>query len=111
MFVDFKNVISSTRVRVPFGIAQQGKAFRNEITPGNFVFRVREFELMEMEYFVRPQQDDEAFEYWRKQRMRRYTDVLGINPERLQMYDHPTESLPHCSKQTTDIEQQFPFLW
>src|SRR5438067_9966727 len=111
MFVDFKNVISSTRVRVPFGIAQQGKAFRNEITPGNFVFRVREFELMEMEYFVRPQQDDEAFEYWRKERMRWYTDVLGINPERLRMYDHPTESLSHYSKQTTDIEYEFPFGW
>ncbi len=111
MFVDFKNVISSTRVRVPFGIAQQGKAFRNEITPGNFVFRVREFELMEMEYFVRPQQDEEAFDYWRKERMRWYTDVLGINPERLRMYDHPKESLSHYSKQTTDIEYEFPFGW
>jgi len=111
MFVDFKNVISTTRVRVPFGIAQQGKAFRNEITPGNFVFRVREFELMEMEYFVRPHQDDESFEYWRKERMRWYTDVLGVNPERLRMYDHPKESLSHYSKQTTDIEYEFPFGW
>ncbi|TMB80840.1 MAG: glycine--tRNA ligase, partial [Chloroflexi bacterium] len=111
MFVDFKNVISSTRVRVPFGIAQQGKAFRNEITPGNFVFRVREFELMEMEYFVRPHQDEEAFDYWRKERLRWYTDVLGINRERLRMYDHPQESLSHYSKQTTDIEYEFPFGW
>src|SRR5438874_62635 len=111
MFVVFKKVISSTRVRVPFGIAQQGKAFRNEITPGNFVFRVREFELMEMEYFVRPRQDDEAFDYWRKERMRWYTDVLGINRERLRMYDHPQESLSHYSKQTTDIEYEFPFGW
>src|SRR5256712_9424827 len=111
MFVDFKNVISSSRVRVPFGIAQQGKAFRNEITPGNFVFRVREFELMEMEYFVRPHQDDEAFDYWRKERLRWYTDVLGINPLRLRMYDHPKESLSHYSKQTTDIEYEFPFGW
>ncbi len=111
MFVDFKNVISSSRVRVPFGIAQQGKAFRNEITPGNFVFRVREFELMEMEYFVRPRQDDEAFDYWRKERMRWYTDVLGINRDRLRMYDHPKESLSHYSKQTTDIEYEFPFGW
>src|SRR5437762_9330747 len=109
MFVVFKNVSSSTRVRVPFGIAQQGKAFRNEITPGNFVFRVREFELMEMEYFVRPRQDDEAFDYWRKERLRWYTDILGIQPDRLRMYDHPKESLSHYSKQTTDIEYEFPF--
>src|SRR5256885_6142457 len=111
MFVDFKNVISSTRVRVPFGIAQQGKAFRNEITPGNFVFRVREFELMEMEYFVRPRQDDKAFDYWRKERLRWYTDILGIQPDRLRMYDHPKESLSHYSKQTADIEYEFPFGW
>jgi len=81
MFVDFKNVISSTRVRVPFGIAQQGKAFRNEITPGNFVFRVREFELMEMEYFVRPREDDASFDYWRNERRRWYTDVLGLHTQ------------------------------
>src|SRR3989449_10202966 len=111
MFVDFKNVISSSRVRLPFGIALQRKAFRNEITPGNFVFRVREFELMEMEYFVRPHQDDEAFDYWRKERLRWYTDVLGINASRLRMYDHPKESLSHYSKQTTDIEYEFPFGW
>jgi glycyl-tRNA synthetase len=111
MFVDFKNVISSTRVRVPFGIAQQGRAFRNEITPGNFIFRVREFELMEMEYFVRPHHDEEAFDYWRKERMRWYTDVLGVKRERLRMYDHPKESLSHYSKATTDIEYDFPFGW
>jgi glycyl-tRNA synthetase len=111
MFVDFKNVVNSSRVRVPFGIAQQGKAFRNEITPGNFVFRVREFELMEMEYFVRPQHDDEAFDYWRKERLRWYTDILGVKGERLRMYDHPKASLSHYSKQTTDIEYDFPFGW
>jgi glycyl-tRNA synthetase len=111
MFVDFKNVINSSRVRVPFGIAQQGKAFRNEITPGNFVFRVREFELMELEYFVRPNQDDEAFDYWRKERLRWYTDILGIKPERLRMYDHPKAALSHYSKQTTDLEYEFPFGW
>src|SRR6266704_3546389 len=111
MFVDFKNVINSTRVRVPFGIAQQGKAFRNEITPGNFVFRVREFELMEMEYFVKPEQDDEWFDYWRKERMRWYVEELGLASERLRMYDHPKESLSHYSKQTTDIEYDFPFGW
>ena len=111
MFVDFKNVINSTRVRVPFGIAQQGRAFRNEITPGNFVFRVREFELMELEYFVKPNEDDGWFDYWRKERMRWYTDVLGVNVSRLRQYDHPKASLSHYSKQTTDIEYEFPFGW
>ncbi|TMD20421.1 MAG: glycine--tRNA ligase [Chloroflexi bacterium] len=111
MFVDFKNVINSTRVRVPFGIAQQGRAFRNEITPGNFVFRVREFELMELEYFVKPNEDDGWFDYWRKERMRWYTDVLGVNASRLRQYDHPKASLSHYSKQTTDIEYEFPFGW
>jgi len=111
MFVDFKNVINSTRVRVPFGIAQQGRAFRNEITPGNFVFRVREFELMELEYFVKPNEDDGWFDYWRKERMRWYTDVLGVNTLRLRQYDHLEASLSHYSKQTTDIEYEFPFGW
>src|SRR6266852_6181643 len=111
MFVDFKNVINSTRVRVPFGIAQQGKAFRNEITPGNFVFRVREFELMEMEYFVKPNTDDEWFNYWRTERWRWYVEDLGINADRLRYYDHPKQSLSHYSKQTTDIEYDFPFGW
>src|SRR5712692_2743576 len=111
MFVDFKNVISSTRVRVPFGIAQVGKAFRNEITPGNFVFRVREFELMEMEFFVRPGDDERWFDYWRQERRRWYTEVLGIRPERLRFFDHPKEALSHYSKQTTDIEYEFPFGW
>jgi glycyl-tRNA synthetase len=111
MFVDFRNVLSSSRVRVPFGIAQQGRAFRNEITPGNFVFRLREFELMELEYFVKPEQDDDWFRYWREERMRWYREVLGVSPERLRFYDHPKESLSHYSKQTTDIEYEFPFGW
>ena len=111
MFVDFKNVLNSMRVRVPFGIAQQGKAFRNEITPGNFVFRLREFELMEVEFFVRPGDDDRWFEYWRKERMRWYVEELGIQAGNLRFYDHPKESLSHYSKQTTDIEYQFPFGW
>jgi glycyl-tRNA synthetase len=99
------------RVRVPFGIAQQGKAFRNEITPGNFVFRLREFELMEVEFFVKPGDDDRWFEYWRKERMRWYVEELGIQADHLRFYDHPKESLSHYSKQTTDIEYQFPFGW
>ena len=111
MFVAFRNVTSSSRVRVPFGIAQQGRAFRNEITPGNFVFRLREFELMELEYFVKPNADDEWFNYWRTERMRWYTDVLGVKAGRLRFYDHPQESLSHYSKQTTDIEYDFPFGW
>ena len=111
MFVDFKNVINSTRVRVPFGIAQQGRAFRNEITPGNFVFRVREFELMELEYFVKPNEDDGWFDYWRKERMRWYTEVLGVDASRLRQVDHPKASLSHYSKQTSDIEYEFPFGW
>jgi len=111
MFVDFKNVLNSTRVRIPFGIAQQGRAFRNEITPGNFVFRLREFELMEMEYFVKPGDDDRWFEYWRAERMRWYQEVLGVRADRLRFFDHPKESLSHYSKQTTDIEYDFPFGW
>jgi glycyl-tRNA synthetase len=111
MFVDFKSVLNSMRVRVPFGIAQQGKAFRNEITPGNFVFRLREFELMEVEFFVKPGDDDRWFAYWRKERMRWYVEELGISAGNLRFYDHPKESLSHYSKQTTDIEYQFPFGW
>jgi glycyl-tRNA synthetase len=111
MFVDFKNVLNSTRVRIPFGIAQQGRAFRNEITPGNFVFRLREFELMELEYFVKPGEDDRWFEFWREERLRWYVEVLGITRERLRLYDHPKESLSHYSKQTTDVEYDFPFGW
>jgi glycyl-tRNA synthetase len=111
MFVDFKNVINSTRVRVPFGIAQQGKAFRNEITPGNFVFRMREFELMELEYFVKPNQDAAWFEYWRRERADWYINELGIQAARLRFLDHPKQSLSHYSKQTTDIEYDFPFGW
>ena len=111
MFVNFRNVLSSSRVKVPFGIAQQGRAFRNEITPGNFVFRLREFELMELEYFVKPEEDDGWFQYWREQRMRWYVNVLGVRTERLRYYDHPKASLSHYSKQTTDIEYDFPFGW
>ena len=111
MFVDFKNVLNSMRVRVPFGIAQQGKAFRNEITPGNFVFRLREFELMEIEFFVKPDTDDEWFQFWRRERMDWYTGVLGVRPERLRFFDHPKAALSHYSKQTTDIEYEFPFGW
>ena len=111
MFVDFKNVINSVRVRVPFGIAQQGRSFRNEISPGNFIFRLREFDQMEMEFFIKPNDDERWFDFWRAERMRWYTDVLGVRGEHLRFYDHPRESLSHYSKGTTDIEYQFPFGW
>jgi glycyl-tRNA synthetase len=111
MFADFKNVLNSARVKVPFGIAQQGRAFRNEIAPGNFLFRLREFELMEMEFFVKPGQDDSWFGYWRKKRMEWYQHVLGIQSRHLRYYDHPAWTLSHYSKMTTDIEYKFPFGW
>ncbi|HEX6488554.1 MAG TPA: glycine--tRNA ligase [Candidatus Dormibacteraeota bacterium] len=111
MFVDFKNVINSMRVRVPFGIAQNGKAFRNEISPGNFIFRLREFDLMEVEFFVKPNEDEAWHDHWRQARMRWYTDVLGVRADNLRFYDHPKEALSHYSKATTDIEYRFPFGW
>jgi glycyl-tRNA synthetase len=111
MFVNFENVLNSTRRKLPFGIAQNGKSFRNEITPGNFIFRMLEFEQMEMEYFCYPEQGRETYEYWRDQRMRWYTDRLGIEASRLRFYEHPKESLSHYSSGTTDVEYEFPFGW
>jgi glycyl-tRNA synthetase len=111
MFVNFLNVQQSGRLKPPFGIAQIGKSFRNEITPGNFIFRTREFEQMEMEFFVKPGSDDEWFEYWREQRMNWYTQRLGIDATNLRFYDHPKEDLAHYSKATTDIEYRYPFGW
>jgi len=111
MFVNFLNVQQSGRLKPPFGIAQIGKSFRNEITPGNFIFRTREFEQMEMEFFVKPGTDDEWFEYWREQRMNWYTQRLGIQSTNLRFYDHPKEDLAHYSKASTDIEYRYPFGW
>ena len=111
MFVNFLNVQQSGRLKPPFGIAQIGKSFRNEITPGNFIFRTREFEQMEMEFFVKPGTDDEWFEYWREQRMNWYTQRLAIQSTNLRFYDHPKEDLAHYSKATTDIEYRYPFGW
>jgi glycyl-tRNA synthetase len=107
MFVDFLTVQQSSRKRIPFGIAQQGKSFRNEITPGNFVFRTREFEQMEMEFFVEPGTDDEWHEYWLQERMRWYTD-LGIRSEKLRLREHTPDELSHYAKRTFDIEYDFP---
>jgi glycyl-tRNA synthetase len=111
IFVNFLNVQQAGRLKPPFGIAQIGKSFRNEITPGNFIFRTREFEQMEMEFFVKPGTEDEWFDYWREERMRWYTDRLGVNSANLRFYDHPQEDLAHYSKATTDVEYQYPFGW
>ncbi len=108
IFVNFKNVLQTSRVKVPFGIAQQGKSFRNEITPGNFIFRTREFEQMEMEFFVKPGTDEEWHEYWIEERWNWYTS-LGLNPDNLRRYEHPKEKLSHYSKRTVDIEYDYPF--
>ena len=111
MFVDFKNVVNSMRVRIPFGIAQQGRSFRNEITHGNFVFRLREFEQMEMEYFVRPGEDERWHQYWIDERLNWYVNVLGIRPEKLRLRPHAEDELAHYAKASTDIEYLFPFGW
>jgi len=111
MFVNFDNVATTTRRKLPFGIAQIGRAFRNEITPGNFIFRDREFELMEMEFFVHPSQEDRWFAYWVAERLRWWTDVVGIPAERLRLRPHDADELSHYSRQTTDIEYAFPMGW
>jgi glycyl-tRNA synthetase len=108
IFVNFLNVMTSARKKPPFGIAQTGKSFRNEITPGNFIFRTREFEQMEMEYFVEPGTDEEWFDYWLQQRWSWFTG-LGVREENLRFYEHPQEKLSHYSKRTVDIEYRFNF--
>ncbi|HWL65372.1 MAG TPA: glycine--tRNA ligase [Actinomycetota bacterium] len=107
MFVDFKTVQATSRKRIPFGIAQQGKSFRNEITPGNFVFRTREFEQMEMEFFVKPGTDDEWHDYWLNERMNWYLD-LGMTSDNLRLREHEADELSHYAKRTYDIEYDFP---
>ncbi|RMG04664.1 MAG: glycine--tRNA ligase [Planctomycetota bacterium] len=109
IFVNFKNVLDSTRVKIPFGIAQIGKSFRNEITPRNFTFRSREFEQMEIEFFCRPETSRAWYEYWRNRRFRWYVD-LGLAGERLRLRDHDPDELSHYSCGTADIEYAFPFL-
>ena len=112
VFVNFKNVVDSTRIKVPFGIAQIGKAFRNEITPGNLTFRSREFEQMELEYFVRPDEEKskDTFEFWKEARKKWYTD-LGIAPDKLRFHDHESEKRAHYAKYATDLEYEAPFGW
>jgi glycyl-tRNA synthetase len=111
IFVNFDNVATTSRKKLPFGIAQIGKSFRNEITPGNFIFRDREFEQMEMEYFVHPSDEDRWFAYWVEERMRWWTDAMGVSADRLRLRPHDSDELSHYSKQTTDIEYAFPMGW
>ncbi|WP_033424277.1 glycine--tRNA ligase [Actinomadura flavalba] len=109
IFINYLNVQQSARRKVPFGIGQIGKSFRNEITPGNFIFRTREFEQMEMEFFVRPGTDEDWHQYWIDERFQWYVD-LGINKENLRLFEHPAEKLSHYSKRTVDVEYRFGFV-
>jgi glycyl-tRNA synthetase len=108
IFINYKNVLQTSRKKVPFGIGQIGKSFRNEITPGNFIFRTREFEQMEMEFFVRPGTDEDWHQRWIDTRLAWYTD-LGLAKDNLRLYEHPAEKLSHYSKRTVDIEYRFDF--
>ncbi len=110
IFVDFKAILNSSRKKIPFGIAQIGKAFRNEITPGNFTFRTREFEQMEIEYFVSPEDWKPSFEEWQKA-IHAFALSCGLDPEKLRFREHAKDELSHYSSQTVDIEYKFPFGW
>lgn len=110
IYVNFKNVLNSTRLKIPFGIAQIGKAFRNEITPKNFIYRIREFEQMEMQFFIRGGENKKWFNFWKKERMKWYLN-LGIKEKNLRFKDHKKEELPHYAKAGVDIEYNFPFGW
>jgi glycyl-tRNA synthetase len=110
IYVNYQNVLNASRQKIPFGIAQIGKAFRNEITPGNFIFRTREFEQMEMQFFVKPGTDQEWFERWREWRMQWHRD-LGLSPGRLRWHQHGPGELAHYARMAFDIEYEFPFGW
>ncbi len=110
MFVNFKHVLDSSRKRVPFGIASVGKAFRNEITPGNFIFRTLEFDLMEFEYFIREENWEKMFEYWQKE-MQTWLDEIGFAKESTRIREHAQDELSHYSKRTIDVEYNTPFGW
>ena len=110
IYVNYLNVLNSSRQAIPFGIAQIGKAFRNEITPGNFIFRTREFEQMEMQFFVKPGTDEDWFEQWRTIRMAWHV-ALGLNPDKLRWHQHGAGELAHYAKAAYDIEYEFPFGW
>ncbi|MBU1701676.1 MAG: glycine--tRNA ligase [Candidatus Eisenbacteria bacterium] len=110
IYVNFDNVRTTSRQKIPFGIAQIGKAFRNEITPGNFIFRTREFEQMEMQFFVKPSDDEIWFEHWKQERYQWYLD-LGIRKEKLRFHEHGPNDLAHYAKKAYDVEYEFPFGW
>jgi glycyl-tRNA synthetase len=110
MFVNFKNVLNTTRKKIPFGIASAGKAFRNEITPGNFIFRTLEFDLMEFEYFIKEEMWEEQFDYWLEE-MHKWLDLVGISRENTRVREHAGDELSHYSKKTVDIEYNTPFGW
>ncbi|UCG60331.1 MAG: glycine--tRNA ligase [Candidatus Zixiibacteriota bacterium] len=110
IYVNFLNVKNSSRQKIPFGIAQVGKAFRNEITPGNFIFRTREFEQMEMQFFVHPSEDQKWFDYWREERWKWY-ESLGINMDKMRWHEHDEKELAHYAKTAFDIEYEYPFGW
>ena len=110
MFVDFKSILESSRKKLPFGIAQAGKCFRNEITPGNFIFRTIEFDLMEFEYFIKEEEWEKWFEYWMGE-MQKWLDVVGIDQKRTRVREHDKKELSHYSKRTADIEFETPFGW
>ncbi len=114
IFINFKNILQTTNVKVPFGIGQIGKSFRNEITPGNFIFRTREFEQMEIEYFVKPGEDEKYFEIWR-QKVLGFLNLINLNPDNYKIREHDKEELSHYSSKTVDVEFKFPFgygeLW
>lgn len=110
-FVDFANVARSSRRKLPFGIAQVGKSFRNEITPGNFIFRTREFEQMEIEYFVTPGEDDEAFKLWKSESEKFFTQIIGLKAENIRFTSIKKEELPHYSKEAWDFDYKYPFGW
>jgi glycyl-tRNA synthetase len=110
IFVNFQNVLTTSRHKIPFGIGQIGKSFRNEITPGNFLFRTREFEQMEMEFFVKPGEDEKWYDYWKNERLQWYVDH-GIRRENLRLRDHAQDELAHYAKACADVEYQFPFGW
>jgi glycyl-tRNA synthetase len=110
IYVNFLNVQGTARQKIPFGIAQIGKAFRNEITPGNFIFRTREFEQAEMQFFVKPGEDEEWFERWMDERMQWHKD-LGLRPEKLRFQEHGPDELAHYAKKAHDVEYEFPFGW
>ncbi len=110
IFLNFKNVLESARIKPPFGIAQIGKSFRNEITPGNFVFRTREFEQAEMEFFTPPDEADKWYEYWCKERFQWYVD-FGIEESKLRLREHDPKELAHYARATSDVEYEYPFGW